>query len=390
MVGAGTFAIGAFAPLLPEIGRSLRLSDLELGVLAGAFGFARMTADLPAGLFVRRHLRAALVLGPAILIAGIACLTGGASLPVLVLGRALMGLGHALAMVGALTTLLRGDTGARVGAALAGIELSGMLGLLGGVTAVGWLPRGVAWNTALLVACSPLLITLLVVPLLLTAIRDTDGAPARAGAAPSRPPVTRGRRWLVPLAFATGATVSCAYSTVEQFLIPLRASRHFGLDRSGIARLLQIAQLCDIAALLPVGALADRRGATRVLAVVAVTMAIGISLIAFGGDLMLVALGCALFGVAMAGWMLPLSVLRRATTPEHIAWRTALYRVGVDGGIFLGPFLSGALGQWSPGLFPGVLAGALLAIALAMAAADRAAAAPAGERAGAGHGSDRV
>ena len=57
MVGASTFSIGGFAPLLPEIGRALRLSDVALGALAGTFGFARMAADLPVGLFLRHHLR---------------------------------------------------------------------------------------------------------------------------------------------------------------------------------------------------------------------------------------------------------------------------------------------------------------------------------------------
>jgi len=62
MVGASTLSVGGFAPLLPEIGRALHLSDVALGVLAGTFGFARMAADLPAGLFLRRHLRLALIL----------------------------------------------------------------------------------------------------------------------------------------------------------------------------------------------------------------------------------------------------------------------------------------------------------------------------------------
>jgi len=54
--------------------------------------------------------------------------------------------------------------------------------------------------------------------------------------------------------------------------------------------------------------------------------------------------GAALFGLGMAGWMIPLSVLRRETPPALVAWRTALYRVGVDGGIFVGPFLGGLFG----------------------------------------------
>jgi predicted MFS family arabinose efflux permease len=367
-VFASTFSIGGFAPLLPEIGRALRLSDVELGVLAGTFAFARMATNLPVGLFVRRRLRAALVVGPVILLAGILCMATGQSLAVLLLGRALMGLGHALGMVAGLTAVLNLHAGGRLGAALNAIEFSGMLGFLGGVTLVGWLPRTVAWNAVFLVACSPVVIVLATLPLLLGALSRTPAGPTSPGALASSTPAPARRSGVVLLVFVTGAVVSCAYSTVEAFLIPLRGSRHFGLDRRGIAQLLQIAQVCDILALLPLGVLADRRGASRVLAAVTVTMAGAIALIAFG-SLPLVVAGCALMGLAMAGWMLPLSVLREVTAPEHVAMRTAVYRVGVDGGLFLGPFLSGLLWAWSPALMPGLLTALLLGVGAMLAIA---------------------
>jgi MFS family permease len=147
----------------------------------------------------------------------------------------------------------------------------------------------------------------------------------------------------VLLAFAAGGSVGAAYSTVEQFMLPLRASRALGLERAGISRLLLTMQACDIAALLPVGALADRVGVPRVLGVILLVMAGACVLIAFGG-LPVVVAGSALFGLSMAGWMLPLGVLKRETAPERIAWRTGLYRVCVDGGIFVGPLLGGLLG----------------------------------------------
>ena len=74
--------------------------------------------------------------------------------------------------------------------------------------------------------------------------------------------------------------------------------------------------------------------------------------------------GCALFGLGMAGWMLPLSVLRSATPPEQVAWRTALYRVGVDGGLFLGPSLSGVLGERAGGVLPAFAAATLAVLAV--------------------------
>src|SRR5262249_24946090 len=128
------------------------------------------------------------------------------------------------------------------------------------------------------------------------------------------------------------------------FMLPLRGSRELGFERTTVARMLMIAQACDIVALLPVGVLADRVGPTRLLGVVVLSMAASSLLIGFGGAGG-VAVGAALMGLAMAGWMLPLAVLRNDTPPAQVAWRTALYRVGVDGGLFAGPFLAGLLGH---------------------------------------------
>ena len=168
---------------------------------------------------------------------------------------------------------------------------------------------------------------------------------------------------MVPLAFAAGGLVALTYSTMEQFVVPLRGSREFGLERAGVARLFMVQQVFDIAALIPTGILADRWGATRVLPGVLLLMAAGNAMIGFGA-LPVVVVGCALFGLSMSGWMLPLTLLRRGTEPERIAWRTGLYRVSVDGGIFLGPFLSGVLGMRLGGILPAISTTALALIAL--------------------------
>jgi MFS family permease len=169
----------------------------------------------------------------------------------------------------------------------------------------------------------------------------------------------------VRLAFITGAVVAITYATLELYVIPLRGSREFGLDRAGVARLLMLAQAADIVALLPAGMLADRFGTGRLLAAVSVLMAGALVLTGFGGVAALTA-GAAMFGLGMAGWMLPLALVRRDTPPALIAWRTALYRVGVDGGLFLGPFLSGLLGSraW---MLAATLAVALLILAVSIA-----------------------
>jgi len=72
---SNTFSLGAFPAILPELARGGGLVDWQLGAVASAFGFARMTADIPIGLFLTHHLRRAVVAGPCVLAAGVAVLT---------------------------------------------------------------------------------------------------------------------------------------------------------------------------------------------------------------------------------------------------------------------------------------------------------------------------
>jgi MFS family permease len=356
--------------LLPDLDRIVGLTDLQLGALAAAFGFARMVVDIPVGLFVARHLRRALVLSPLLLTAGILAIGSGGPFPVLLGGRVLMGAAHALGMVAWLTAILRYQSGPALGRALNAVEFTAMIGMLGGAGAVGLLPKAWSWNVVLLVACAPQLIGIALGPLLAGTLPATDAASTRAMAeTATASSSTRRGRAAVALAFAAGAAVATAYSTFELSTVPLRGSRELGLERTGVARLLILQQTADLVALLPVGVLADRVGAGRLLVGVTSIIALATLLAGFGGLGALTA-GAALFGIGMAGWMLPLAVVRRETPASRIAWRTALYRVGVDGGMFLGPFLAGVLGPsaWMLGV---ALAAVLLVLGVLIAVVER-------------------
>jgi MFS family permease len=359
---------GTFPALLPEIASALRLPDWQLGLLAGAFGFARMISDIPGGLLTTHHVRRALVGAPIFMFTGALLVIVGDDVGWLLLGRALMGAGNTLGMLGGLTVILRHQLRGRMASALNAFEFSAMLAILGGVTLVGLLPQTLPWNLAFLLGCVPMLLGLVVLPGVLTQLPATDPAQpwfARAGADAA----TRGGRddlARVALAFAAGAAVAVTYTTVASFLIPIRGSREFGLDRAGVARLLMLAQIVDLLALLPLGALADRRDTARVLAGVLFAFALAVALIGLGALPHVIA-GCVVFGLGMAGWMLPLGLLRAGTPGTRVAWRAALYRVCVDGGMFLGPFLSGLVATRAPRLMPGLLAIVLAVLAVALA-----------------------
>src|SRR5262249_12487053 len=359
---SSTFSLGAFPALLPEVGATTGLADWQIGLVAGLLGFARMAADVPVGLVVTHHLRRTLTVAPFLLAIGALCLAGGGSFVMLALGRALMGVGHALTVVSGLTALLRFGPAGAMGSALTAFEMSAMIGVLGGTVSMRLLPSWMPWNVASLIGCAPQLLTFAVLPRLLTAIpRDADGVArpifAREEQRSEGAPVTPG----VILAFAAGLASALACSTLEQFVIPFRGQREFALDRHGIAGLLMIAQTIDVVCLLPFGLLVDRVGVGRVLGPTLMAFGVGTVFIALG-DFGLVVAGCVLYGIGLAGWPLPLGLLRQETPAGRIGWRTAVYRVGVDGGIFLGPFLSGFLSSHAAGALPALCAAALLAI----------------------------
>jgi hypothetical protein len=171
-----------------------------------------------------------------------------------------------------------------------------------------------------------------------------ERAPADS-AAPAR--ATPRVVWIM---FGLGIVFALSWSAVSQFLLPVRGTRVFGLDRAGISRLLAISQVVDLVILLPVGRLADRVGRGPVLAVVATMLGLGTLAVGAGSYPWLVA-GCVGFGLGLAGWMLPLGVVREHTPAAHLGWWTGFYRLCIDGAIFLGPVVSGALGERDAGVF---------------------------------------
>ena len=343
------FSMGAFSPLLPEIGRAGALADWQLGVVAGALGFARMATAIPAGWLAGRYLGTTLCASPALMLAGTVLLATSPSFPVLVLGRLILGFAYTLGTVSGLIALLLDDRGPGASVRLNVFEFSAMIGVLGGLGLVGLLPDHWGWSLSLLIASSPLLLILAVVPSIRRRFPDASMAATPASRTPDAGRADRMSLTLWTM-FAVGIVLALAWSAVSQFLLPLRGTREFGLDRGGVSGLLMLAQFVDLVALLPVGRLADRLGRTPVLGFVIVVLGLGTAAVGLGSFPWFVA-GCACFGFGLAGWMLPVGVIREHTRAEYLAWRMGLYRVGVDAAMFLGPFASGLLGEENAGMF---------------------------------------
>jgi MFS family permease len=295
------------------------------------------------------------------MLAGTLLLAASSSFSVLVLGRLILGFAFTLGTVSGLIALLLDDRGPGASVRLNIFEFAAMIGVLGGLGLVGLLPGHWGWRLSLLTASSPLLLILAAVPSIRRRFPDASRAPETR--VPRTSDAGRGDRMTATLwtMFAVGIVLALAWSAVSQFLLPLRGTREFGLDRSGVSGLLMLGQLVDLVALLPVGRLADGLGRTPVLGVVIVVLGLSTAAIGLGSFPWFVA-GCACFGFGMAGWMLPVGVIREHTRTEHLAWRMGLYRVGVDAAMFVGPFASGLLGEENAGIFVTSVGGLALVV----------------------------
>jgi len=356
-----TFGVGAFGPLLPEIGRTQSLPDWQLGLVASAFGFARMASAMPVGMLVVRRLAVALLAAPLILGLGLLLLVSAGPLPVLLAGRFLLGISHTLTMVGGLTAILLEGGGGRVSTRLNIFEFAGMLGILGGLGVVAHVPAAWGWKLALSIVLAPVVISLLLLRRLERAFPHAL-APARPAAALGEGmPGRREDRSVVALMFGAGIVFGLTWSSASAFVIPIRGTREFGLTRTGISWLLGMAQAIDLAALIPVGRLADRLGHGLILGAASVMLGLGTVAVGLGSRVWF-GIGCACLGLGLAGWMPPLGVIRNHTAAGRLGWRTGLYRVGVDAAIFLGPLVTGLLGRGGESVFLALAGGVALAL----------------------------
>ena len=354
------FGVGAFGPLLPEIGRTQSLPDWQLGFVASAFGFARMAAAMPVGMLVVRRLAAALMAAPLILVLGLLLLVNARSLPVLLVGRFLLGISHTLTMVGGLTAVLL-EGGGSVSTRLNLFEFAGMLGILGGLGVVALVPAAWGWKLALALASAPVVLSLLLLPELRRRFPDAPALVRRAAAPSADMPGRRGDRGVVALMFGTAIVFALTWSSASAFVIPIRGTREFGLTRTGISWLLGMAQAIDLAALIPVGRLADRLGHGLILGAASVMLGLGAVAVGLGSRVWF-GIGCACLGLGLAGWMLPLGVIRHHTPAAQLGWRTGLDRVGVDAAIFLGPLVTGLLGRGGESVFLALASAVALAL----------------------------
>jgi MFS family permease len=365
--GLLNFGQGVFPPLLPQVMDGLGLQFATVGLLGSAFGLARFVTDLPAGLMTERQGPLfVLHLGIASLLAGTLLSAWAPSLPLMMVARALVGVGSSLTIVvSILFVMRRGPAASRT---RRGNVYE--IGVIGGTGLSAWLGGHAAarlgWRTGFGVAAVAIAAGWALTALRLgPAMREVGGlAPVRRAAN-----VPRGRTpWGAVLAINLATfTLAVSWAGGIGTLLPLYGGRALGLSPDALGRVLSIAYGIEAAALVPVGWAADALGRVRVLVVGFLVMLVGAAAVPFTESAVAFGVAATVLILGLTTWMVPPVLLTELLPGGFRGPAAGLYRLVSDFAYIIAPgsvgWLIGRYGFRVTGLLVAGLVGAVILVA---------------------------
>ncbi len=368
--------IGIVPPLLVDIQRSLDLSLLQVSLITTAFGIGRLLGDLPAGILMDRvGPFSGFTIGLVLILLGTTA-SGFATSGVLLLGgRVLAGLGHALDIVASLSILMDKYGPSRWGRVTNVLEFTGIGAQMLSALAAGKLTVLIGWRSAFFFASVMVLISL---GLALFGLRWQDDwhvlergdppLPAMKKAGPDGRACSRAGRF-TPESVVLGAAFLLAfgYGGMFQTLLPLRSGLLPGFDAGDIATLMTAGYVADLLLLIPIGRLSDQKGKTRILAGGLASLLLGALFFGNGRGPLSLHLSSILLGASLSTWMMPPALVAARRGRQRRGKALGLYRFVVDSGYILGPVVLGFIvehqGYRVAGMmFAGLVASVLLLI----------------------------
>lgn len=358
------FFRSANAVLAPDLARAMHLGAAELGLMTSLFYAAFALVQIPLGAGLDRW--GPRWVTPALMLAGVGgslVFAAAPSFPVLALGRALIGVGMAGILMGALKAFSQWFPAERF-AALSGLLTGlGSSGALVASVPLAWLNAQVGWRGVFAGGALAILAVAAAIVLWTRNAPTGGAAPKSAGGAASgfRAVFADRRFWrIAPLIFFTNGTVLAFQGLwAGPYLYDV-----LGLDKDLAGPVLFLVSLGVTAGFVSSGWLAARFGLARVVVVgAAVCIASQVGL-ALRPALPVVAGLYLLFGV-FGGFSIMLLVQPRLVFPTHLTGRavtaTNLFAIGGTFllqwwmGLIIGRFPADAAGHYPPGAYAAAL-----------------------------------
>ena len=337
---------GVYPPLLPQIMEDLGLSFATAGLIGTGYGLARSVVDMPAGMLMER-------LGvPRVLHIALALLAGGTALSalapsflIMVLARALLGLGSGLTMVVSILYLMRRAPSGRQGrranvyelAVIAGMAVSADLGGMIG-SRWGWRWSFVAGTGIMLLAW--IVATWTFLPALRGLLEDRPAPDAPIAQPQAAGTATPGALFAI---YVLVFTQSVAWGGGISTLLPLYGGRELGMSPGTLGRIMAIAFWVEVVVLLPVGWAMDAWGKLRVLIPGFLAMLLGCLLGPFTLGILAYGAAYTLLVGGMSVWMAAPGLLAERLGPRFRGKAAGTYRLAIDLAMIIAPGLVGWL-----------------------------------------------
>ncbi len=352
------FLRNSIGVIAPNLAGELGLSPAEIGLLSSTYFFAFAAVQIPVGMALDRYgPRLCLVVGAAITVGGALVFAWATSTAVLILGRALLGIGTAGSLVAALAVYAKRFPPDRF-ATLTGLQVGiGTVGTLIATAPLAFSTATIGWRNSFLVVGA---FTLLVALLIAVVVRDD--APAAHGRRESLRESLAGilavmRTPSVGRLFVMNLVVYSTFGLVVGLWGGPYLAHIYGYGLEARGNFLLIPVLMQIVGSLLWGPM-DRLAGNHKLPVLigAVTTAVALGYLALVGTLttpMLVAWFAA-FGFLAAYGPLLIAHGKALFAPHQVGRGLTVLNMGSMGGTFLAQTMSGFV----IGLFPTTADGA--------------------------------
>jgi MFS transporter, DHA1 family, multidrug resistance protein len=351
------------APLLPEIGRDLRIGAADLALLTTAFAVGRLAMDLPAGRLADGRPPARVLAGTGLGVAISAALLGSAdTFAVALAGMVFLGVASSLTNTTGMTLFATSAPAERRGASMAAFSMALMTGQTLG-PAVGGIVAGLAgWRAAQAVAAG-IGLGVLVVCLL---------APAGTAARREAPEGGAGGEGLPRVQAAVLASVPFAVfftlGALPQTLLPVIASADLGLSATVIGIALGAGGIARFAGSAVAGRLSDRVSRKAALVPSLLLMSVAVAILAAPPTVPSWLLTILLLSVASSGIAVAATIIADQVPAGTVGRRLGTFRFTGDVGLLAGPAVTGLLYEHA-GRAPAMVVTAAVLAACALATA---------------------
>lgn len=362
-------AVASFmrAPLLPDIGRDLRLTAADLAMITTAFALGRLVMDLPAGRLADRLPPARALAGTGVGVALSAGLLAGAgSFAQALTAVFFLGAASALTNTTGMTVFATSAPPERRGTAMAGFSMALMTGQTLG-PAIGGAIAGLAgWRVAQVVGA------LIGVGVIAACLLVPVGPARRREPAASEDDARGLSRSQAMALAAVPFAVFFTLSALPQTLIPVIGSSELALSTAFIGIALGAGGIARFAGSAVAGAVSDRVSRKAALIPSLLLMGVAVLMLAPPPTLATWLAAIVLLSLASSGIAVAATIIADQVPAATVGRRLGTFRFTGDFGLLAGPAVTGLVYQHSGRaaamvVTAGVLGGCALAAAVLIA-----------------------